>query len=53
MGDGSARRAIGAHGSFFGENGDARVRDAFPESTYQRVAAVNRRYDPSNLVRLN
>jgi len=33
--------------------GVARVREAFPEATYARLAEVKRAYDPTNLFRLN
>ena len=43
----------GAYVGFLGDEGQARVRDAYPESTWQRLAAAKRRYDPTNLFRLN
>jgi FAD/FMN-containing dehydrogenase len=43
----------GAYVGFIGDEGEARVRDAYPESTWQRLAAIKGRYDPTNLFRLN
>ena len=43
----------GAYVGFIGDEGEARVRDAYPEPTWQRLAAIKRRYDPANLFRLN
>jgi FAD/FMN-containing dehydrogenase len=45
--------AVGAHVSFLGEEGESRVRDAYPEPTHRRLATIKRRYDPTNLFRLN
>jgi FAD/FMN-containing dehydrogenase len=50
--------AVRPHGSgvlssFLGDEGQARVREAYPDATYERLAAVKRRYDPDNLFRLN
>jgi len=39
--------------NFVGDEGQARVREAYPGSTWERLAAVKRRYDPANLFRLN
>jgi hypothetical protein len=43
----------GAYVNFVGDEGQARVRAAYPPATYERLAAVKRRYDPGNLFRLN
>jgi hypothetical protein len=45
--------ASGAFVNFMGVEGDARVREAYPGGTYERLATVKRRYDPTNLFRLN
>jgi hypothetical protein len=42
-----------AYVGFLGDEGEARVREAYPGSTWDRLAAVKRRYDPANLFRLN
>jgi len=43
----------GAYVGFLGEEGGERVREAYPESTWDRLAEIKRRYDPTNLFRLN
>jgi FAD/FMN-containing dehydrogenase len=43
----------GAYVNFLGDEGEARVRAAYPEPTWKRLAAIKARYDPSNLFRLN
>jgi hypothetical protein len=43
----------GAYVGFLGDEGQARVRQAYPGSTWDRLAAIKRRYDPTNLFRLN
>jgi FAD/FMN-containing dehydrogenase len=43
----------GAYVNFLGEEGDARVREAYPDGAYERLAAIKRRYDPENLFRFN
>jgi FAD/FMN-containing dehydrogenase len=43
----------GAYVGFLGDEGEARVREAYPGATWQRLAAVKKRYDPDNLFRLN
>jgi Berberine and berberine like len=43
----------GAYVGFVGDEGEARVRQAYPGPTWDRLAAVKRRYDPTNLFSLN
>jgi FAD/FMN-containing dehydrogenase len=43
----------GAYVGFLGDEGEARIREAYPGSTFERLAAIKRRYDPTNLFRLN
>jgi FAD/FMN-containing dehydrogenase len=43
----------GAYVGFLGEEGEARIREAYPPSTWERLAEIKGRYDPTNLFRLN
>ena len=43
----------GAYVGFVGDEGEARVHAAYPGATYTHLAEVKRRYDPTNLFRLN
>ena len=43
----------GAYVGFLGEEGEGRIREAYPGSTWERLAEIKRRYDPTNLFRLN
>jgi FAD/FMN-containing dehydrogenase len=43
----------GAYVGFLGDEGDARVRNAYPGATWERLATIKQRYDPANLFRLN
>lgn len=43
----------GAYVNFLGDEGAARVRAAYPGTTWERLAAIKARYDPTNLFRLN
>ncbi len=42
-----------AYVNFLGDEGPARLHDAYPGATWERLVAVKRRYDPENLFRLN
>jgi FAD binding domain/Berberine and berberine like len=43
----------GAYVGFLGDEGEGRIREAYPGSTYERLVAIKGRYDPTNLFRLN
>jgi FAD/FMN-containing dehydrogenase len=43
----------GAYVAFLGDEGEERVRAAYPTSTWDRLAAIKARYDPTNLFRVN
>jgi FAD/FMN-containing dehydrogenase len=43
----------GAYVNFLGDEGERRVRDAYPGSTWERLRAIKARYDPTNLFRFN
>ena len=43
----------GVYVNFLGDEGEARVREAYPGGAWDRLAAVKARYDPTNLFRLN
>jgi hypothetical protein len=43
----------GAYVNFLGDDHQARVREAYPEPTWDRLAAIKARHDPGNLFRLN
>jgi FAD/FMN-containing dehydrogenase len=42
-----------AYVNFLADEGEARVREAYPGPTHERLAAIKARYDPTNLFRLN
>lgn len=44
---------MGAYVNFLADEGAERVRDAYPGSTWHRLAGIKARYDPTNLFRLN
>jgi FAD/FMN-containing dehydrogenase len=43
----------GAYVNFVNDEGPARVRDAYPGATWDRLVAIKDRYDPSNLFHRN
>jgi FAD/FMN-containing dehydrogenase len=43
----------GAYVNFLDNEGEARVRAAYPGTTWDRLASIKGRYDPENLFRLN
>jgi FAD/FMN-containing dehydrogenase len=43
----------GAYVNFIGDEGEARIRAAYPGSTWDRLRIIKGRYDPTNLFRLN
>ena len=46
-------RGRGVYVNFLGDEGEARVREAYPGATWDRLAGDQGRYDPTNLFRLN
>ncbi|CAG0930015.1 6-hydroxy-D-nicotine oxidase [Thermoflexales bacterium] len=43
----------GVYVNFLGDEGADRIREAYPGATWDRLVTIKRRYDPSNLFRLN
>jgi FAD/FMN-containing dehydrogenase len=43
----------GAYVNFLARDGAERLRAAYPGATYDRLVQIKRRYDPTNLFRLN
>ena len=48
-----AAKGTGVYSNFLGGDAGARIREAYPDATYARLAEVKRAYDPTNLFRLN
>ena len=47
------REGSGVYVNFLGNEGEARVHEAYPPATYARLARIKRQYDPENLFRYN
>ena len=47
------QRDHGAYVNFLGDEGEERIRAAYPGGTWDRLSAIKARYDPTNLFRLN
>ncbi|WP_119069254.1 FAD-binding oxidoreductase [Aggregatilinea lenta] len=45
--------STGVYVNFLGDEGEARVHEAYPGPTWDRLAAIKARYDPTNVFRLN
>jgi FAD/FMN-containing dehydrogenase len=43
----------GAYVNFLANEGESRIRSAYPGSTWGRLREIKTRYDPTNLFRLN
>jgi FAD/FMN-containing dehydrogenase len=39
--------------NFLGDEGEMRIREAYPRATWDRLTEIKTRYDPTNLFRLN
>jgi FAD binding domain/Berberine and berberine like len=50
---GEGNKGGGVYVNFLGEEGEGRVQDAYPGSTWERLSEIKGRYDPTNLFRLN
>jgi FAD/FMN-containing dehydrogenase len=48
-----APKSTGVYSNFLADEGEERIREAYPAATYARLADVKRRWDPSNLFRMN
>jgi FAD/FMN-containing dehydrogenase len=46
-------KATGVYANFLEDEGDERIRVAYPGDTYDRLARIKRRYDPANLFHRN
>jgi FAD/FMN-containing dehydrogenase len=46
-------KATGVYANFLEDEGDTRIRVAYPRDTYDRLARIKRRYDPTNVFHRN
>jgi len=46
-------KATGVYANFLEDEGDERIRVAYPAASYERLARIKRRYDPANLFHRN
>ncbi len=46
-------RSIGVYANFLEDEGEARIRDAYPSGAYERLVEIKRRYDPANVFHRN
>jgi len=46
-------KASGVYVNFLSDDGDARIREAYPGASYERLVSVKRQYDPSNVFSVN
>jgi FAD/FMN-containing dehydrogenase len=45
--------STGVYVNFLEDEGDARVREAYPAGSFERLSALKRRFDPANVFRMN
>jgi len=43
----------GAYVNFLADDGTVRIREAYPDPTWDKLRAIKQRYDPANTFRLN
>ena len=46
-------KSRGVYANFLEDEGDARIRAAYPGETYDRLVSIKRRYDPQNVFHRN
>ena len=53
MGDLREGQPGGAYVGFLADEGEGRIREAYPDATWERLAGIKARYDPTNLFHRN
>lgn len=53
LGKAFAGKRTGVYANFLHDEGEARIREAYPADTYDRLAAIKRRWDPTNVFHRN